>query len=70
MRAGPEGERLINGSLTVVGPNVLDRNPAYGDASSISDVIFRNCADSTLNGLHLNGARLHREASYSRSPCT
>jgi hypothetical protein len=39
----------------VVGPNAMDRNPAYGEggARSRNTVLFRNCADCTLTGLHL-----------------
>ncbi|MFZ5833749.1 MAG: serine hydrolase [Planctomycetota bacterium] len=43
----------------VMGANNLDRNPryAYGDAATTRNVIvFRNCRDCTLSGVHLKGA--------------
>jgi hypothetical protein len=42
----------------VVGPNALERNPAYAYGNSTTThnaVIFRNCADCTLSGLHIEG---------------
>jgi len=47
-----------NSSNIVVGPNALDRNPryAYGDSlQATNDLVFRNCSDCTLQGLHVNG---------------
>lgn len=41
----------------VVGPNNLDRNPRYdyGNTSEANNaVVFRNCRDCTLNGLHIS----------------
>jgi hypothetical protein len=43
----------------VVGPNNLDRNPRYDYGDSLTakgGVIFRGCADCTVNGLHIHGA--------------
>lgn len=43
----------------VVGPNTFDRNPRYAYSDSLDadgGVIFRNVADCTLTGLHINGA--------------
>jgi hypothetical protein len=42
----------------VVGPNALERNPAYSygkSATAENAVIFRNSADCTLTGLHITG---------------
>jgi len=42
----------------VVGPNALDRNPRYNYGTSLearNGLVFRNCADCTLTGLHVNG---------------
>ncbi len=45
-------------SNVVVGPNVFDRNPAYRDEKTADcAVLFRNCQDATLTGLHINGVR-------------
>jgi hypothetical protein len=41
----------------VIGPNNLDRNPNYdyGNANqSKNAVVFRNCEDCTISGLHLS----------------
>ena len=45
-------------SNVVLGTNSFDRNPgyAYGDClDARGGVLFRNCDDCTLNGLHING---------------
>ena len=45
----------------VVGQNALERNPAYAYGTSQSThnaVIFRDCADCTLNGLHIEGTQM------------
>ena len=41
-------------SNMVLGSNLFDRNPDYG-FDSPSGLIFRNCQDCTLTGLHVNG---------------
>ncbi len=44
-------------SNVVVGPNNFDRNPRYdyGNALDANDaLVFRNCQDCTLTGLHIN----------------
>ncbi len=44
-------------SNIVVGPNNLDRNPSYNygnAAQSKNRVVFRNCDDCTINGLHVS----------------
>jgi parallel beta-helix repeat protein len=46
---------LVEGSSNiVVGPNLFDRNPDYGPKGSTNALVFRNCHDCTLNGLHIN----------------
>jgi parallel beta-helix repeat protein len=53
---GYEHNLLIEDSIAVsVGPNMLERNPLYGYTSEGKDnVVFRNCQDCTINGLHLH----------------
>jgi hypothetical protein len=41
-------------SNMVLGSNLFDRNPDYG-FDSPSGLVFRNCRDCTLTGLHING---------------
>jgi len=41
-------------SNMVFGSNLFDRNPDYG-FDSPSGLVFRNCQDCTLTGLHING---------------
>ena len=41
-------------SNIVLGSNLFDRNPDYG-FDSPSGLVFRNCKDCTLTGLHVNG---------------
>jgi hypothetical protein len=44
---------LVEGSNSVVvGPNNFDRNPRYGNKANNS-LVFRNCDDCTLTGLHV-----------------
>ncbi len=54
---GYEHNLLVESSSNiVVGPNNLDRNPAYthGNAERCKNtVIFRDCQDCTIQGLHL-----------------
>lgn len=47
-------------SNIVVGPNNLDRNPSYNygnAAKSKNAVVFRNCDDCTINGLHVSNVQ-------------
>ncbi|HOJ56243.1 MAG TPA: right-handed parallel beta-helix repeat-containing protein [Phycisphaerae bacterium] len=47
-------------SNIVVGPNNFDRNPRYTygvGAKANHGVVFRNCEDCTLTGLHINGVQ-------------
>lgn len=48
-----------NCSDLVIGPNLFDRNPDYDpqDQGSTNAIIFRNCRDCTLTGLHVNSNR-------------
>ncbi len=41
-------------SNIVLAANLFDRNPDYG-SNSPSGLVFRNCRDCTLTGLHING---------------
>ncbi|MBC8874372.1 MAG: right-handed parallel beta-helix repeat-containing protein [Planctomycetes bacterium] len=48
--------RIEDSRNVVVGPNVFDRNPNYWDPQGGNNaLLFRNCQDATLNGLHLSG---------------
>ena len=50
--------RIVDSTNVVVGPNVMDRNPRYQDEAQADDgVLVRNCQDSTITGLHVNGVR-------------
>jgi hypothetical protein len=43
----------------VVGANALERNPAYAYGTSTTThnaVVFKNCSDCTLSGLHIQGS--------------
>jgi hypothetical protein len=49
---------LVEGSSQiVVGPNLLDRNPDYGELESRNGVLFRDSEECTISGLHINGTR-------------
>ena len=44
----------------VVGPNSLDRNPRYQSRQGpqpVNDVVFRDCEDCTITGLHITHVR-------------
>lgn len=48
---------LVEGSSNIVmGPNNFDRNPDYGAADSADSIVFLDSTESTINGLHSNGA--------------
>ena len=54
---------LVEGSSNiVVGPNLFDRNPDYRPADSANGIVFRDCRDCTLTGLHLNNVLSRRAA--------
>jgi hypothetical protein len=40
-------------SNVVLGPNLFDRNPDYTPADSRNGLLFRDCVDCTLTGLHI-----------------
>jgi len=61
--------RIVDSTNVVVGPNVMDRNPRYQDQAEANDgVLVRNCADSTITGLHVNGVR-RKEAGLILESC-
>jgi hypothetical protein len=52
--------RVVDSTNVVVGPNNLDRNPNYVWSKSevaTDAVLFSQCRDVTINGLHVSGAR-------------
>ena len=54
-------------SEIAIGVNTFDRNPRYEQwqkEKPKQGVIFRNCADCTLSGLHINGVREHPAALH------
>lgn len=54
---GFEHNLLVEGSSNiVVGPNLFDRNPDYRPADSANGILFRDCQDCSLTGLHINNA--------------
>ena len=54
---GFEQNLLVEGSSNiVVGPNLFDRNPDYRPADSANGILFRDCQDCSLTGLHINNA--------------
>jgi hypothetical protein len=61
--------RVEDSSHVVVGPNVFDRNPrSQDDLEADKGVLFRNCHDSTLTGLHIVGVR-RKEAGLILRDC-
>jgi hypothetical protein len=51
-----------------IGPNTFDRNPPYhrGKAAKVKGgLVFRDCRDMTLTGLHIDGVRSHPAAAPS-----
>jgi hypothetical protein len=54
---GQAGNLLVeHSSDVVIGPNLFDRNPDYGreDDGSTNALVFRECRDCILTGLHIN----------------
>jgi polygalacturonase len=48
---------LVEGSSNIlIGVNNIDRNPDYKPGDSVDDVVFTDCADSSIAGLHMNRA--------------
>jgi len=49
--------RVEDSRQIVVGPNAFERNPGYAYGTSLDTknaLLFRNCTDCTLNGLHIH----------------
>jgi hypothetical protein len=67
-------------SNIAIGPNTFDRNPPYyrGKAAEAKGgLVFRDCRDMTLTGLHISGVRAHPAAvqiiqgdTFNISACT
>jgi len=50
--------RVRDSSNVVVGPNVSDRNPQYwGQDKAGEGILFEDCRDCTITGLHVSGVR-------------
>jgi hypothetical protein len=57
---GVEHNLLVENSINVqVGVNNFDRNPRYWreEIGATDAVLFRNCTDCTVSGLHVSGVR-------------
>lgn len=55
---GFEHNLLVEGSSDItVGENLFDRNPDYRPRNSRNTLLFRDCADCTLSGLHVKDAQ-------------
>lgn len=67
-------------SHIAIGPNTFDRNPPYyrGKAAEAKGgIVFRDCREMTLTGLHIDGVRTHPAAvqvidgdTFNISSCT
>ena len=56
-------------SQVVIGSNVMERNPLYGYAPEANNaVVFRNCRDCSINGLHVHNVR-ESEAGIVLNDC-
>lgn len=67
---GFEQNLLVEGSSNiVVGPNLFDRNPDYRPADSANGILFRDCQDCSLTGLHINNA-LSKQAALVLENCS
>ena len=67
---GFEHNLLVEGSSNiVVGPNLFDRNPDYRPADSDNGILFRDCQDCSLIGLHINNA-LSKPAALVLKDCS
>lgn len=51
--------KIEKSEQVVIGPNVLERNPAYSPAKdkATNSVLIRECRDFTITGLHLHDVR-------------
>jgi hypothetical protein len=69
---GYDYDLLVEDSTAIVlGANALDRNPAYAygrTATAKNAIVFRDCRDSTISGLHVQGVH-HVEASVVFENC-
>lgn len=65
---GFDHDLLVEDSSAIaVGVNTFDRNPRYElwqKEKPKQGVVFRNCADCTLSGLHIQGVREHPAALH------
>lgn len=60
---------LVEGSSNVViGPNAMDQNPDYNRGEIHNGIVFADSSDSTLNGVHINGA-VRNEAAIVLRRC-
>jgi hypothetical protein len=67
-------------SHIAIGPNTFDRNPPYYRGKAVEakgGLVFRDCRDMTLTGLHIDGVRSHPAAvqvlngdTFNISGCT
>ncbi|MEO6786101.1 MAG: right-handed parallel beta-helix repeat-containing protein, partial [Chthoniobacteraceae bacterium] len=58
---------IENSSEIAVTGNVFDRNPRYAlwqKEAPKQGLVFRDCADCTLSGMHINGVREHEAALH------
>lgn len=72
--------RAVGCSNIAIGPNTFDRNPPYyrgKSAEAKGGLVFRDCRDMTLTGLHIDGVRAHPAAvqiingdTFNLSACT
>lgn len=78
---GYEHDLLVTHCSNIaIGPNTFDRNPPYyrGKAAAAKGgLVFRDCRDITLTGLHIDGVRTHPAAvqivngdTFNLSGCT
>ncbi|HEY2414511.1 MAG TPA: right-handed parallel beta-helix repeat-containing protein [Pirellulaceae bacterium] len=67
---GYEHNLLVeNSSHVIVGPNMMERNPLYSYTSEGKcNVVFRDCRDCTINGLHLHNV-IDSEAGLTIEKC-
>ena len=72
--------RAVDCSHLAIGANTFDRNPPYyrGKSEAVKGgLVFRDCSDCTLTGLHVSGVRGHEAAllfeacsGFNLSGCT
>jgi parallel beta-helix repeat protein len=76
-KAFAQNLRVVGSSNIVVGPNLFDRNPDYRPHDSPNGLLFSDCRDCTLTGLHVNntmtlpaGILLERCRWFNVTGCT